>query len=74
MSYYTCSLKAGHAGTTSLISHILPNIIILLDANTYFGSCKSKIGDIAEPISKILGKNICHFILEMGFTNLLEVA
>ena len=64
---YTCPLKAGHAGTASLISHVLPNFIMLLDAlrNTYLGSCKSKDGDKAEPIPEMFIDviNIYKFIL-----------
>ena len=52
MASNTCFLKAGHASTTSLISHVLPNFIMLLDAltNTYFGSRQSTGGDKAEQI------------------------
>ena len=55
MTWFTCPLKAGHAITTSWISHVLPNFVILLDAltNTYLGSQKSTDWDKAEPISKI---------------------
>ena len=44
-------LKAGNVCTTSLISYVLPNFIMLLDAHTktYLGSRKSKDGDKAEP-------------------------
>ena len=67
MALYTCPLKAGHAGTISLISHKLSNFIMLLDAltNTYLGSHKSKNLDKAEAIPKIL-KNIYNFLLEVG--------
>ena len=56
MGWYTCPLKAGHAGTTSLIIHVLPNFIMLLDAltNTYLGLLKSKDGEKAETISNII--------------------
>ena len=46
MAWNTCPPKAGQAGTTSLISHVLPKFIMLLDAltNSSLGSCKSKYG------------------------------
>ena len=49
---YACPPKAGHAGTTSRISHVLPKFLMFLDAlsNTFLGSCKSKDSDKAEPI------------------------
>ena len=52
--WYTYPLKAGHAVTTSWITHTLPNFLMLLDAltNTYLGSRRSKDGDKAEAIPK----------------------
>ena len=56
MAWNNFPLKAGHAGTASLISHVLPNFLMLLDAltNTYLGSRRSRDGNKAEPIPKIL--------------------
>ena len=54
MAWYTCPLKAGHAGTTSLIFHVLTKIIMFLDVltNTYLDLRESKDGVITEPISE----------------------
>ena len=58
MHWYTYPLNAGHAVTTSWISHVLPNFIMLPDAftNTSLGSGKSKDGDKAKTIPKIFLK------------------
>ena len=50
--WFTCPLKAGYAGLTSLINHILPKFLMLLHAltNAYLRSCRSKDGDKAKPI------------------------
>ena len=50
MAWHTCPLKAGHAGTASLIFHVLPNFIVLLDAltNTYLGLRKSKLSQLQK--------------------------
>ena len=55
MASFTCPVKAGHGGRTSLIFHILPNFIMLLDAltNTYLGLRETKDGDKAKSIKKI---------------------
>ena len=62
----TCPLKAGHTGTISLISHVIPNFLMLVDAltNTYLGLHKSKDGDEADPIPFFFKYII--FFIEVG--------